>query len=155
MLLSTQKPFGIGWWGFVQNSAQIGQQYIQAFSTREQCCLANGNKPLSESVGLHRAVLSLFVLYVDCREFFWLQHTLFNTSRRRTPNYKGTTSSAEGSAWISPNSSMHRRHHASMAPSPDTRGLLGPILSYLHYYYLFHWCHWCSVDSDLWSSGQF
>ena len=34
-----------------------------------------------------------FSFYLDCREFFWLQHTLFNTGRSRTPNHKGTTSS--------------------------------------------------------------
>ena len=34
-------------------------------------------------------VLSLFVLYVDNREFLWLQNTLFDTSRSSLPNYKG------------------------------------------------------------------
>ena len=30
---------------------------------------------------------SPFCFYVDCREFFWLQHTLFNTCRSRPPNH--------------------------------------------------------------------
>ena len=36
---------------------------------------------------------SPFCIYVNCREFFWLQHTLFHTGRSRPPNHKGTTSS--------------------------------------------------------------
>ena len=34
-----------------------------------------------------------FCFYVDYREFFWLQHTLFSTGRSRPPDLKGTTSS--------------------------------------------------------------
>ena len=36
---------------------------------------------------------SPFCFYVDCRQFYWLQHTLFINGRRKPPNYKGTTSS--------------------------------------------------------------
>ena len=36
---------------------------------------------------------SPFCFYADCREFFWLQRTLFNISRSRPPNHKGQTSS--------------------------------------------------------------
>ena len=34
---------------------------------------------------------SPFCIYAHCREFFWLQRTLFNNSRCRPPNHKGTT----------------------------------------------------------------
>ena len=38
--------------------------------------------------------------------FFWLQHTLFNISGSRPPNYKGTASSLQGIACRSPDGSM-------------------------------------------------
>ena len=38
--------------------------------------------------------------------FFWFQHTLFNISGIRPPNYKGTASSSQGVACRSPDGSM-------------------------------------------------
>ena len=35
---------------------------------------------------------SPFCFYVECREFFWHQRTLFNTSRNRPPDHKGMAS---------------------------------------------------------------
>ena len=41
-------------------------------------------------------ICSPFCIYVDCREFFWLQRTLFNTGRSSPPNHKGTSSFLSG-----------------------------------------------------------
>ena len=42
----------------------------QVFSTRRQCCLDNGYKPLFNRLCGHTVVvLFLFVLHVDCRDF--------------------------------------------------------------------------------------
>ena len=50
-------------------------------------------------------------------QFFWLQRTLLNISSHRPPNYKGTTSSAEGVAWTSPDGSMPRHAWTARARS--------------------------------------
>ena len=66
-------------------------------------CLDNGYKPLLKYLYVNTVVvLSLFVLHVDCREFFWFYHILFNTSGSRPSNNKGTASSMEGVVWTSP-----------------------------------------------------
>ena len=66
-----------------------------------------------------RIIVSVFVrgIMQQFTQFFWLQHTLFNISNSMQPNYKGTTSSAEGVAWTSPDSSIPWRAWTARARS--------------------------------------
>ena len=81
-----------------------------------------------------RTINSVFVrgIMQQYTHFFWLQHTLFNTSGSRPPNYKGTASSSQGIACRSPDSSMPQGARTARAHSTLLAALI--IISFQHLY---------------------